>query len=580
MGSNRIFKSPPSLDAAQARSPVQPPPQPHPQPPPHLPPLYPQHMYEDLPPVARVDAWDFNRRNKRLDESGNEWDPATRTARVRELRIRLRGALNTWEVEIDKRGVEINAQDDKKNIFFYKNEAQPNNADYANLLKQLRSRLASENDVQLENSGGEVITVIIDTENVYVVGYVETRSSSSLRPTLHYLRDNPSEALLLQAFHNPHYTHSRLGFAGNYDSLPSRETIPIGHGALNDAIRNLYYGGSQRSQEISVLVIIQMVAEAVRIKPVEVRSVSNQVVLITSVVSALQRAWLALMLYRCNPNTPKAALLRMPLGAADEQQCPYVEPTTNIIGRDGQCMNVRDNNYHNGNSIILWPCGSAQGNQLWTFKSDGTIRSNGKCLTTYGYAAGNYIMIYDCDTAVVEATKWFLYDIIGTITNPTSGLVIAAESAAQGTTLTVAEDNNSSRQAWTAGNYTEPTISYISGFREMCLQANGENVGVWLENCAIGTEPRQQWALYGDRTIRLYSDRTLCVTSYGHESSDIIILLKCQGWGNQRWAFMSDGTILNPNARLVMDVHQSDVSLKQLILYQPTGNPEQQWLAF
>ncbi|KAL8198138.1 hypothetical protein R6Q57_030048 [Mikania cordata] len=189
-------------------------------------------------------------------------------------------------------------------------------------------------------------------------------------------------------------------------------------------------------------------------------------------------------------------------------------------------------------------------------------------------------MIYDCDTAVVEATKWFLYDIIGTIMNPTSGLVIAAESAAQGTTLTVAEDNNSSRQAWTAGNYTEPTISYISGFREMCLQANGENVGVWLENCVIGTEPRQQWALYGDRTIRLYSDRTLCVTSDGHESSDIIILLKCQGWGNQRWAFMPDGTILNPNARLVMDVRQSDVSLKQIILYQPTGNPNQQWLAF
>nr|GFB04409.1 ribosome-inactivating protein [Tanacetum cinerariifolium] len=103
-----------------------------------------------------------------------------------------------------------------------------------------------------------------------------------------------------------------------------------------------------------------------------------------------------------------------------------------------------------------------------------------------------------------------------TIMNPRSGLVIAAETATQGT-------------------------------------ANGANAHVWLAKCVIGTEPRQQWALYSDITIRLYGDRTLCVTSNSHESSDNIILFKCQGWGNQRWTFMADGTILNPNARLVMD---------------------------
>ncbi|GKB67589.1 retrovirus-related pol polyprotein from transposon TNT 1-94, partial [Tanacetum coccineum] len=59
--------------------------------------------------------------------------------------------------------------------------------------------------------------------------------------------------------------------------------------------------------------------------------------------------------------------------------------------------------------------------------------------------------------------------------------------------------------------------------------ANGANARVWLANYVIGTEPRQQWALYGDGTIRLYSDCTLCVTSNGHESLDNIILLKCQG---------------------------------------------------
>ncbi|GJV80579.1 ribosome-inactivating protein [Tanacetum coccineum] len=252
----------------------------------------------------------------------------------------------------------------------------------------------------------------------------------------------------------------------------------------------------------------------------------------------MRQAALALMLYQCNS---KAIRMPVPVAVGADEQCPDGEPTTNIIGRDGQCVNVYENQYDNGNPIILFACRNAKGNQLWTFKSDGTIRSNGKCLTTYGYASGDDIMICDGDTTMPDATKW---------------------------------------QARSAGNYTQPTINYISGFREMCLQANGANARVWLANCVIGTEPRQQWALYGDSTIRLYSDRTLCVTSDGHKSSDSIILLKCQGSGDERWTFMADGTILNPNARLVMDVQNSDPSLQDIILYQPTGTPNQNWLAF
>nr|GEY84996.1 ribosome-inactivating protein [Tanacetum cinerariifolium] len=82
------------------------------------------------------------------------------------------------------------------------------------------------------------------------------------------------------------------------------------------------------------------------------------------------------------------------------------------------------------------------------------------------------------------------------------------------------------------------------------------------------------------RQIRCSTDRTLCVTSNGHESSDSIFLLKGQGSGDERWTFMVDGTILNPNACLVMDVRNSDVSLKEIILYEPTRNPNKNWLAF
>nr|GEU56459.1 hypothetical protein [Tanacetum cinerariifolium] len=113
--------------------------------------------------------------------------------------------------------------------------------------------------VHFENSGGEDITVIINTENVYVVGYLFGPAS---RPTLFYLDDIPREELF-QAFLSRQYNYIPLGFTGNYRSLPDRERTELGHGVLNDAIRNLYYRHSQSSL---LLVIIQMVSEVARIR--------------------------------------------------------------------------------------------------------------------------------------------------------------------------------------------------------------------------------------------------------------------------------------------------------------------------
>nr|GEV37835.1 type 2 ribosome-inactivating protein precursor [Tanacetum cinerariifolium] len=175
-----------------------------------------------------------------------------------------------------------------------------------------------------------------------------------------------------------------------------------------------------------------------------------------------------LMLYQCNS---KAIKMLVPVAVGAGEQCLDGEPIVNIIERDRQCVYVKDEQYNNGNPIILCACENVKGNQLWTFKSNGTIRLNGKCLTTYGYASGNYLMIFDYDTAVPEATKWILYNA-GTIMNPRSGLFIAAETFTQGTVLTVAKDNNSFRLAWSAGNYTQPTINYISGFLKILFNHN------------------------------------------------------------------------------------------------------------
>ncbi|PWA65282.1 ribosome-inactivating protein [Artemisia annua] len=532
---------------------------------------------------------------------------------------------------------------DDKIIFYYNNGDTANSTAYAaELLTQLRTQLAASGNevhgiprtrpptdiplrerfilVELQTGGRENVTVILDAAYVWVVGYILPTSD---RPVLHYLNDLPVE--FFQAFPIGEYTHEPLSFDGNYNALPDREATNLGHLDLNVAITNLYYG---HDQPRAMLVIIEMVAEAVRFRYIEervirsmehyvpftpdalarslmnswsalsqqiqwardgvfrtaiqIQNVLHEFFQIQNVPESTSHAALALLLYTCENPRP-ITRTPFPVAVGADQWCdePYGELTTNIIGRNGLCVDVKQDNYNDGDATMLWPCGNAQRNQLWTFKSDGTIRSNGKCLTTFSNpTSGNYVMIYDCDRATPEATTWYLSNV-GTIINPISSLVLTAETSTPWTELTLAENNNSSRQAWSAGNYSQPTRNYISGFRGMCLQANGADANVGLADCVIDTKPsRQQWLLYGDSTIRQYTDSTLCVTSKGPNSWDQIILLECQGSENQRWTFMADGTILNPNARLVMDVKKSDVSLQEIILYPPTGNPNQKWLAF
>nr|BAD93343.1 lectin [Sambucus racemosa subsp. sieboldiana] len=267
----------------------------------------------------------------------------------------------------------------------------------------------------------------------------------------------------------------------------------------------------------------------------------------------------------------------MPHGLVDEDnKYNDGEPITgNIIGRNGLCVDVRNGYSTDGTPIQLWPCGR-QRNQQWTFYEDGTIRSMGKCMTANGLNSGSDIMIFNCSTAVEGAIKWGV-TIDGRIINLSSGLVVTAPSGASRTILLLENNIYAASQGWTVSNDVKPIVASIVGYKEMCLQANGENNGVWMEDCEV-TSLQQQWALFGDRTIRVNSSRGLCVTSNGYNSKDLIITLKCQGLPSQRWFFNSNGAIVTPNSTLVMDVRASNVSLREIIIYPATGNPNQQWV--
>nr|1CE7_B Chain B, PROTEIN (RIBOSOME-INACTIVATING PROTEIN TYPE II) [Viscum album]2MLL_B Chain B, PROTEIN (RIBOSOME-INACTIVATING PROTEIN TYPE II) [Viscum album] len=252
--------------------------------------------------------------------------------------------------------------------------------------------------------------------------------------------------------------------------------------------------------------------------------------------------------------------------------CSASEPTVRIVGRNGMNVDVRDDDFHDGNQIQLWPSKSNNDpNQLWTIKRDGTIRSNGSCLTTYGYTAGVYVMIFDCATAVGEATVWQIWGN-GTIINPRSNLVLAASSGIKGTTLTVQTLDYTLGQGWLAGNDTAPREVTIYGFNDLCMESGGGSVTV--ETCSSGKADK--WALYGDGSIRPEQNQAQCLTSGGDSVAGVNIV-SCSGAASgQRWVFTNEGAILNLKNGLAMDV--ANPGGGRIIIYPATGKPNQMWL--
>uniref|UniRef100_P81446 Beta-galactoside-specific lectin 1 n=1 Tax=Viscum album TaxID=3972 RepID=ML1_VISAL len=473
--------------------------------------------------------------------------------------------------------------------------------------------------VELTNEGGDSITAAIDVTNLYVVAYQAGDQS-------YFLRDAPrgAETHLFTGT-----TRSSLPFNGSYPDLERyaghRDQIPLGIDQLIQSVTALRFpGGSTRTQARSILILIQMISEAARFNPILWRArqyinsgasflpdvymleletswgqQSTQVqqstdgvfnnpirlaippgnfVTLTNVRDVI--ASLAIMLFVCGERPSSSDVRYWPLVIrpviADDVTCSASEPTVRIVGRNGMCVDVRDDDFHDGNQIQLWPSKSNNDpNQLWTIKRDGTIRSNGSCLTTYGYTAGVYVMIFDCNTAVREATLWEIWGN-GTIINPRSNLVLAASSGIKGTTLTVQTLDYTLGQGWLAGNDTAPREVTIYGFRDLCMESNGGSV--WVETCVI-SQQNQRWALYGDGSIRPKQNQDQCLTCGRDSVSTVINIVSCSaGSSGQRWVFTNEGAILNLKNGLAMDVAQANPKLRRIIIYPATGKPNQMWL--
>lgn len=298
---------------------------------------------------------------------------------------------------------------------------------------------------------------------------------------------------------------------------------------------------------------------------------------------------IAIMIFVCNnPNQPSllsssafTTITTRPVVGSDDEHTytDTPEPTVHITGRNNLCVDVKDGFFNDGDPIILWKCKSnGYGNQLWTLKTDGTIRCNGMCMTYKLSSPAKSVIIYTCSKVVPSgATKWQIWDN-GTIINLDSGLVLSAKTGTSGTELTMETDICASHQGWLASNDTDPVVTPIVGYKDLCLQSNYGNL-VWLEEC-VSKKVSQEWAVYPDGTIRPNGNKDNCLAWESFPKGEDVVIDLCDGGPGQRWLFNNDGSISNLYTKLVLDVKQSDPSLHKIIVWTYHGGENQIWYSW
>lgn len=459
----------------------------------------------------------------------------------------------------------------------------------------------------LTNAIDETITLAIDKVNLGVVGYLSNNTS-------YMFLDAPIEAFRVVF---PSTCRVILDFYSDYQSIEAkasttRQEILLGYDPMHEAISTLFHY-HRSSIPRAFLVILQMVLEGSKFKFIEqsvfmslkydytfkpslaIVSLQDNWVRLSSQIQAspsLQGLFgevielydsndeiiqvdaidypiiinnIAMLLYHCNVSTTN--IIKM---TVQTDSCSIQSRTTHISGRAGLCVDVEKALPNDGSPIILFPC-AQNANQKWTFQSDGTIQSLGKCLT---FNDTNFVVIYNCSEVAPNTIKWEV-SMDGTISNPNSGLVLTANSPARHTKLKMEANTQTSGQCWRVGNYIKPIVGSIAGFYGVCLEAINNNTNIVLENC-VKSKKEQHWAFYGDGTVRVNSSHNLCVSSSSLDCllGGVVTVLECNGGSNQRWDFKADGSIMNPKCGMAMDV---DTRWNDIILYPKTGEPTQQW---
>jgi chitinase len=124
------------------------------------------------------------------------------------------------------------------------------------------------------------------------------------------------------------------------------------------------------------------------------------------------------------------------------------QPTGQITGYGGKCVDVAGANPANGTQVQLYTC-NGTGAQQWTVASNGTVQALGKCLDVAGAgtANGTKVQLYDCNGT--GAQQW-THTSANQLVNPESGRCLDATgpSSADGTPLQIWDCTGAANQSW------------------------------------------------------------------------------------------------------------------------------------
>ncbi|KAJ4848850.1 hypothetical protein Tsubulata_013649 [Turnera subulata] len=258
-----------------------------------------------------------------------------------------------------------------------------------------------------------------------------------------------------------------------------------------------------------------------------------------------------------------------------------------IRGPKGMCIDVRGREYYEGAEVILWPCRSKDNyNQLWTFKEDGTIRSNSYCLmpnSSCPVSPPNYLMISTCPDDPIGSSAQWKYDGFydGALLHSQTGLVLTAKSDAKGQngSLTVDVDKQLPGQGWVLDD--GPSLQRLESRAATgsCLTVGSDGYSVGLGGCVNST--RNNWEIIAFSSIGNNGKCLSCQNPNGRarpckDGSSIVARNCCVGLPNQRWMQWDHGRFINPESGLFLTLANSGDRV--IVAPGDPSNPKQSWI--
>ncbi|KAJ4830028.1 hypothetical protein Tsubulata_032924 [Turnera subulata] len=259
-----------------------------------------------------------------------------------------------------------------------------------------------------------------------------------------------------------------------------------------------------------------------------------------------------------------------------------------IRGPKGLCLEyVPQGKYYDGAELTLVSCrSSATSNQLWTFKEDGTIRSNGSCLMPASVCPTspvNNLMLSTCpDDPIGSSAQWKHNEDEGFMLNSLTGLVLTAKSDAEGVfgALTVDVDKGLPGQGWVRDD--GPSLQRIESRQKTgsCLTVGDDYSSVGLGRCLNST--RNNWEIVPFSTIANNGKCLSCQDSVGRarpckDGSLVVTRDCCVESPGQRWLDGGKSRFVNPESGLYLTLADSGDHVIAAPKADPADLPFQQW---